>query len=27
VWHCLVSHPKLQLTETKWEKAVPSSTT
>ena len=18
VWHCLVSHPKLQLTETKW---------
>ena len=21
-WHCLVSHPKLQLAETKWENAV-----
>lgn len=22
VWHCLVSHPKLQVQETKWESAV-----
>jgi len=22
VWHCLVSHPKLQIQETKWESAV-----
>jgi D-sedoheptulose 7-phosphate isomerase len=22
VWHCLVSHPKLQIHETKWESAV-----
>jgi D-sedoheptulose 7-phosphate isomerase len=22
VWHCLVSHPKLQIKETKWESAV-----
>src|SRR5215212_4090221 len=22
VWHCLVSHPKLQIKETKWESAI-----
>ena len=22
IWHCLVSHPKLQMQETKWESAV-----
>src|SRR5439155_14720092 len=22
VWHCLVSHPKLQLVETKWEQSM-----
>jgi len=22
VWHCLVSHPKLQIQETKWESAI-----
>jgi D-sedoheptulose 7-phosphate isomerase len=22
VWHCLVSHPKLQVVETKWESSA-----
>ncbi len=26
VWHCLVSHPKLQVAGTKWESAAPNST-
>src|SRR5215472_8536007 len=26
VWHCLVSHPKLQVQETKWESAVAPTT-
>lgn len=25
VWHCLVSHPKLQMTGTKWETVAPAS--